>query len=31
MSLKNAIKKYFADILVEYGKFTVMEGRTWHF
>lgn len=31
MSKKNSVKKYFTDMLVEYGKFVEMEGRTWHF
>ncbi len=27
MSLKNAVKKYFTELLVEYGKFIELEGR----
>lgn len=30
MSMKAAIKQYFARMLVEYGKMIEMEGRTWH-
>ncbi len=31
MSLKNALKKYFTEILVEYGKFIAQEGRSFPF
>ncbi len=31
MSKKNSVKKYIAEILVEYGKIVEMNGRTWRF
>ncbi len=31
MFKKNSIKKYFIEMLVEYGKILEMNGRTWHF
>ena len=31
MSKKNSIKKYFAKMLVEYGKVLEMDGRALHF
>ena len=31
MSMKNVFKKYFSEMLVEYGKLVEMNGRTWHF
>ena len=31
MSKKNSMKKYFTEMLVEYGKVLNMDGRTWHF
>ena len=31
MSKKNAVKQYFTEMLVEYGKIVEMNGRTWHF
>lgn len=31
MSLKNSLKNYFREMLVEYGKIVEMNGRTWHF
>lgn len=30
MSMKNSIKKYFTEMLVEYGKILQMENRVWH-
>jgi len=31
MSMKHTVKRYFTEMMVEYGKFVEMEGRTWHF
>ena len=31
MSVKNSVKNYIADILVEYGRIVEMDGRTWSF
>ena len=31
MSKKNSVKKYFTNVLVEYGKVLEMEGRIWRF
>lgn len=31
MSEKHSVKKYFTEMLVEYGKILEMEGRTWRF
>lgn len=31
MSQKNSVKKYFTEMLVEYGKVLEMDGRTWRF
>jgi len=31
MSKKHSVKKYFTEMLVEYGKVLEMEGRSWHF
>lgn len=30
MTKKNSVKKYFTEILEEYGKLIEMNGRTWH-
>lgn len=30
MSMKSSVKKYFAEMLVEYGKIVEMNGRIWH-
>lgn len=30
MSMKAAVKRYFTEMLVEYGKTIEMDGRTWH-
>ena len=29
MSKKNSVKKYFTEMLVEYGKILELDGRTW--
>ena len=31
MSKKNSVKKYFTEMLVEYGKIIEMNGRTFRF
>lgn len=31
MSMKHSVKNYFTEILVEYGRITEMDGRTWRF
>lgn len=31
MSKKNSVKKYFTEMLVEYGKVLEMDGRAVHF
>ncbi len=31
MSMKESIKNYFAEMVVEYGRITEMDGRTWRF
>lgn len=31
MSMKQAIKRYFTEVLVEYGCKIEMDGRNWHF
>lgn len=31
MSKKNAVKRYFAEMLVEYGKIVEMNNRIWRF
>jgi len=31
MSVKNSIKNYVSEMLVEYGRIVEMDGRTWHF
>lgn len=30
MSMKNSIKNYFNEMMVEYGHIIEMDGRTWH-
>jgi len=31
MSVKNSVKNYVSEMLVEYGQIIEMDGRTWHF
>lgn len=31
MTKKHSIKKYFTEMLVEYGKIVELNGRTWPF
>lgn len=28
--MKNTVKKYVTEMLLEYGKVLEMDGRTWH-
>ena len=30
MSMKDSIKNYFTEMMVEYGHYLEMDGRTWH-
>ena len=31
MSVKNSVRNYVTEMLVEYGRIVEMDGRTWHF
>lgn len=31
MSMKDSIRNYFSEMLVEYGRIAEMDGRSWHF
>ncbi len=31
MSVKNSVRNYVTEMLVEYGRIIEMDGRTWHF
>lgn len=31
MSMLSSAKKYFGEVVVEYGKLVEMNGRTWRF
>lgn len=30
MTMKHSIKNYFKEMMVEYGHYLDMDGRTWH-